>query len=335
VCSGRTSWSNAKRRVNGGEVTASLSYTIEDFSKTIPCKTVLTVGRDKSSDIVLCDLMVSRNHAMIRRIGNGDYYLIDGGSSNGSYVNQQRVTMPKLLKHGDKITIGGIDFLFEQEATAENQDEQSVELEETIVHDTPEIKKITILVADIRGFTSLSEQIPIRTLTRLMNTWFNKVSDVIIKNDGIVDKFIGDCVFARWEASDDELLTVANALMAAEAISKVTVELNENFTELTEELRIGVGINTGAASVTIGAENSAMGDAVNVAFRLESATKMLGKDIVLSETAYRHLPPQYWKEQCQKIRVKGKRDPIRIVAFDFDVLPEMVKSLKKTQKKRK
>lgn len=315
-------------------MTASLSYTIEDFNKTMPCKTVLTVGRDKSCDIILYDLMVSRNHAMIRRIGNGDYYLIDGGSSNGSYVNQQRVSMPRLLRHGDKITIGGIDFLFEQEPTPLAQQQDNVELEETIVHDTPEIKKITILVADIRGFTSLSEQIPIRTLTRLMNTWFNKVSDIVIKHKGIVDKFIGDCVFARWEANDDEILTVMNALVAAEDISKVTVELNENFTELTEELRIGVGINTGAASVSMGAENSAMGDAVNVAFRLESATKMLGKDIVLSETAYRHLPPAYWKEQCQKIRVKGKRDPIRIVAFDFDIVPELIKALKKSKKKR-
>ena len=272
-------------------MTASLSYTIDDFSKTIPCKTVLTVGRDKSSDIILGDLMVSRNHAMIRRIGNGDYYL-------------------------------------------KNAEEDNVALEETIVHDTPEIKKITILVADIRGFTSLSESIPIRTLTRLMNTWFNKVSDIIIKQDGIVDKFIGDCVFARWEADSDEILTIINALNAAEGISKVTIDLNRTFKELTEQLNIGVGINTGAASVSSGADNTVLGDAVNVAFRLESATKMLGKDIVLSETAYRHLPDDLWKDANQKIKVKGKRDPVRIVAFDFDRIGELIKALKKRRKQK-
>lgn len=312
-------------------VSAQLSYTVEDFSKTIPCKSVLTIGRDKGSDIVLGDLMVSRNHSMIRRIGSGDYYLIDGGSSNGSYVNQQRVTMPKLLKHGDKITIGGIDFLFEQEAREEGT-EEAVVLEDTIVHDTPEIKKITIVVADIRGFTSLSEQIPIRTLTRLMNTWFNEVSDVIIKQNGIVDKFIGDCVFARWEADSDEITTIISALKAASGISKVTEDLNNNFSEISEDLHIGVGINTGAASVTRGRDNSALGDAVNVAFRLESATKMLGKDIVLSESAYRHLPKKYWKDQEQKIRVKGKRDPVRIFAVDFDIIPDLIKAIKKQNK---
>ena len=309
-------------------MSATLSYTVEDFSKTVPCKTVLTLGRDKNSDIVLADLMVSRNHAMIRRIGSGDYYLIDGGSSNGSYVNQQRVAMPKLLKHGDRITIGDIEFLFEQEMTESSSDEEeSVELAETIVHDTPEIKKITIVVADIRGFTSLSEQIPIRTLTKIMNTWFNKVSDVIIEQNGIVDKFIGDCVFARWEADDDEVTTLINALRAAEGISKVTEELNEGFSEVSEDLHIGVGINTGAASVTTRVDNSALGDAVNVAFRLESATKMLGKDIVLSESAYRHFPEIYWKNQEQKIRVKGKRDPVRIFAIDFDVIPNLITAM--------
>jgi len=307
---------------------ATLSYTIEDFSRTVPCKTVLTVGRDKSSDIVLADLMVSRNHAMIRCIGHGDYYLIDGGSSNGSYVNQQRVTVPRLLRHGDRIVIGGVEFLFEQEKQ-ETVERDTVSMQETIVHDTPEIKKITILVADIRGFTSLSEEIPIRTLTQLMNNWFNRVNDIIAQQHGIVDKFIGDCVFARWEADDDELKTVVSALSAANAINKMTEDLNHTFTELTEELKIGVGINTGAASVGRGVDSSALGDAVNVAFRLESATKVLGKDIVLSETAYRHLPEKYWKPFTQKIRVKGKRDPVRIFAVDFTDVPMLIKAIKK------
>lgn len=314
-------------------MSATLSYILEEFSRTVPCKTVLTVGRDKNSDIILGDLMVSRNHAMIRRIGMEDYYLIDGGSANGSYVNRQRVTMPRLLKHGDRIVIGGVEFLFEQDRN-EAVESDTISMQETIVHDTPQIKMITILVADIRGFTSLSEQIPIRTLTRLMNTWFNRVSDVVAQENGIIDKFIGDCVFARWEADDDEIETVIRALTAAEAISKVTVELNKNYSELGESLNIGVGINTGAASVGCGMDNTALGDAVNVAFRLESATKMLGRDIVLSETAYRHLPDKYWQDLCQKLRIKGKRDPVRIIAVDFDNVPVLIKAIKKHNKRK-
>lgn len=312
-------------------MSATLSYTLDDFSRTVPCKTVLTVGRDKNSDIVLADLMVSRNHAMIRCIGHGDYYLIDGGSSNGSYVNQQRVTMPRLLKHGDRIVIGGVEFLFEQQKQ-EISAPDTVSMQETIVHDTPEIKKITILVADIRGFTSLSEQIPIRTLTQLMNNWFNRVNDIVVQQNGIVDKFIGDCVFARWEADHNEVETIVRVLTAAADINKMTDELNRKFTELTENLKIGVGINTGAASVGIGMDHSALGDAVNVAFRLESATKVLAKDIVLSESAYRHLPEKFWKTQTQKIRVKGKRDPVRIFAINFPDVKSLLKAIKLDKK---
>lgn len=306
---------------------ATLSYTIENSPKQVTCKSVLTVGRDKSCDIVLIDLMVSRNHAMIRRIGNSDFYLIDGGSSNGSYINQQRVTTPKLLKHGDRITIADFEFLFEQE----KQDVlpgDTFSLQETIVNNNPQIKRITILVADIRGFTSISERVQIRTLTRMMNSWFNEVSDVIIANDGIVDKFIGDCVFARWEADVDEQLTVINALTAAAAINVVTENLNKEFEEVPEQLRIGVGINTGAAAVGIGADQTVLGDAVNIAFRLESATKLLGKDIILSETAYRHLPKALWKDHSQKIKVKGKRDLVRIFAFDFGQVDAVLKQIK-------
>jgi len=316
-------------------VSAFLSYTTKDFYKTVPCESVLTIGRDKGSDIILEDLMISRNHAVIRRVGVGDFYLIDGGSSNGSYVNQLRVKMPRLLKNNDKITIGGIDFLFEQEKE-KSTDKSSVDMIDTIVHDTPEIKKITILVADIRGFMSLSEEIPIPTLTRMMNAWFNQVTKVIDKHDGMVDKFIGDCVFARWESDENEFHSVMNALKAAEAINKVTQELNHEFTELSEKLHIGVGINTGVASMmTMGGDDSAMGDAVNVAFRLESATKTLGKDIVLSESAYKHFPQKYWKKQEQKIRVKGKRDLVRIFAIDFDVIPGLIKDMVKKSKAKK
>lgn len=307
-------------------MSATISYTIDEWTKKIPCKTVLTLGRDKASDIVLTDLMVSRNHAMIRRVGHADYYLIDGGSANGSYINRQRVTVPRLLKNGDVISIGRVDFLFEQDPP-DSVELDTVCLQETIVHDKPDIKQITILVADIRGFTSLSEGLHIRTLTRMMNTWFNEVSDIIFANNGIVDKFIGDCVFARWETDANQAQTVIRALCAAEDINRATEQLNRDFSEVSEALKIGVGINTGAASVGAGLGNSALGDAVNVAFRLESVTKTLGKDIVMSETAYRHLPRQAWERATQKIRVKGRRDPIRIFALDFTEVQHILAEL--------
>ncbi|MDH5443944.1 MAG: adenylate/guanylate cyclase domain-containing protein [Gammaproteobacteria bacterium] len=306
---------------------ATVSYKISGKTHKLNCKAVLTIGRDKHSDIVIPELTVSRNHAMIRCLGEGDFYLIDSGSSNGSFVNKQRIVAPKLLKNSDILTIGSTDILFE-ELSKDVDLIDSVSMLETIVHDAPVIKQITIMVADIRGFTSMSEQVPINTLTKIMNSWFHEVNNIVIANGGLVDKFIGDCVFARWESEDDQLKTIAEAIAAACDINKVTENLNKEYkSHLPSQLKIGVGVNTGTASMGgLGQDNTALGDAVNIAFRMESASKALNKDIVLSEFSFKFLPEKLWKGKQQHIKVKGKKDPVSILALTF---PEAKKMLKK------
>ncbi|MFK5914077.1 MAG: adenylate/guanylate cyclase domain-containing protein [Woeseiaceae bacterium] len=304
-------------------MSAVISYRNKGKEKKVPCKTVLTLGRDKNSDIVIIDLLVSRNHAMIRQLGHSDYYLIDSGSSNGSFVNSYRVTIPRLLKHNDRIQIGGSELVFEQEHKEEDIID-TISMEATIISDRPVLRQITVLVADIRGFTSLSESVDIRTLTRLMTKWFNNVTDVISAHGGIVDKFIGDCVFARWEFGTDEEQSVIKVLQAAVLINDVTESLSSTADDFNEKLRVGVGINSGIAAVGIGQDATALGDAVNIAFRLESATKVLGTDIVMSESAYRSLPEQCMIGDKQHIRVKGKRDALRICSSHFDDVRKML-----------
>lgn len=306
-------------------MSAVICVSSKGVTKKIPCKAVLTLGRDKNSDIVIIDLLASRNHAMIRRLGHSDYYLIDSGSSNGSFVNSHRVAIPRLLKTGDRIQIGGSELLFEQLHKKENAMD-TISMEETIISDRPVIRQITVLVADIRGFTSLSESVDIRTLTRMMTKWFHNVTDVITNHGGIVDKFIGDCVFARWESDINEAQSVMKALQAAVEINDITEELNKSSTEKYEKLRVGVGINTGVASMGIGQDATALGDAVNIAFRLESATKVLGSDIVMSESSYCSLPEDCMAGEKQHIRVKGKRDVLRICSLHFDDVKNMLHS---------
>ena len=305
---------------------AVITYRNEKEIKRVSCDSTLTFGRDKNSDIMFTDPHVSRNHSMIRRVGHNDYYLIDSGSANGSYVNRLRITAPKLLRSGDCITIGQTELLFTQDVKVKDNTD-SLPMIDTLITDTPEIRQITILVADIRGFTSLSERVNIRTLSKFMNAWFHQVSNAIYSNGGIVDKFIGDCVFACWETEPGQKKSVEQALRAAYDISRITRELGQNYSEIAEEIRIGVGINTGAASLGVGQDNTAMGDAVNVAFRLESATKLLGTDVVMSETAYRHLPKELLEGKKQHVRVKGKRDTVRICCFEFAEVEKILQVL--------
>lgn len=282
----------------------------------IPCGSVTTIGRDRSSDIVLSDPRVSRHHAMLRRLGEADYYLIDSGSSNGSLLNGRRITTPTLLNSADRIIIGDTGFVFEQDAPSGDFTD-SLSFQATMIVDAPLIKEITILVADIRGFTGLAEQLPIRTLTRVMNHWFNEVSDAIYRHGGAVDKFIGDCVFARWEGADSRE-NVISALRTACELGTITRGLHCSFVELGAPVRLGVGVNTGMASLGVGSDNTALGDAVNIAFRLEAASKEIGADIVLSESSCAALPECSWGDLEQLIRLKGKRKPANVVGLDFE-----------------
>jgi len=178
-------------------MSATLSYLDAGTLKEVVCKTAITIGRDVHNDIPVDDLSVSRSHAIIRMIGHDDYYLIDSGSANGSMLNRHRISMPPLLKNGDRVKIGRLELSFQQEKKSiSGNDTQS--MLETVISDTPAISENNILVADIRGLTTLSERVNIRQLTKMMNSWFRQVSYIIVKNGGMVDKFIGDCVFARW-----------------------------------------------------------------------------------------------------------------------------------------
>lgn len=307
---------------------ASIHYKVNGKPTELECRAILTIGRDKSNDVVLQELTVSRNHAVIRRLGGGDYYMVDSGSANGSFVNQNRVVVPKLLNHGDVISVGQFDMVFSQLNKGEDHVD-SVSMLETIIRDAPVLKQITILVADMRDFTSLSEQVPIHTLTKIMNSWFHQVNQIVAEADGLVDKFIGDCVFARWETDDDHAETIIKALQVAIEINNYTAKLNGQFKDqLPADLKIGVGINTGTASVGgVGNDNTALGDAVNIAFRMESSTKTLGRDVVISEYSFKYLPEKIWHGKVQPITVKGKRDPVGILALNFSETEKLIKKL--------
>lgn len=280
------------------------------------CGPVTSIGRDKGNDIVLSEPQVSRQHALIRRLGMEDYYFIDSGSSNGSRLNGRRITTPTLLADGDSITIGTTTLLFEHKAQA-SAFSDSISMQATMIVDEPVIKEITILVADIRGYTHLSEKLSIQTLTRVMNMWFDQTSEVIANNGGTVDKFIGDSVFARWDGECSRE-NIHNALRTACMLGEVTSGLYHSFSELSEPLRVGIGINAGMASVEVGSDNTALGDAVNTAFRLETASKELRTDVVLSESVYRGLPLGEWRDKAQPLHLKGKEKWVNVLGLGFE-----------------
>jgi adenylate cyclase len=159
----------------------------------------------------------------------------------------------------------------------------------------------------------------VRPLTELMNEWFRAVTGCIRARNGIVDKFLGDCVYARWTASDGaQMQAVLRAVDAACELNRLSDKLNRAHPELPHPLGIGAGVNFGLAAIGTDQGKTALGDTVNLTFRLQEQTRTLGKDLVIADEAYRLLPESVWANQEQRVKVKGKRQPVNIVAFSFE-----------------
>ncbi len=189
-----------------------------------------------------------------------------------------------------------------------------------------EMRELSFLFCDVRGFTSLSERMEPEELTLLVNRLLTPLSGVILERRGTIDKYMGDCIMAFWNAP---LAVSEHARLACEAALAMLRELELLNARLEEEarrtrrhiepLRLGVGINTGRACVgNLGSEQrfdySVIGDAVNLASRLEGQSKTYGVDVVIGD-ATRQAAPGFATLELDWIRVRGKREPTRIHAL--------------------
>jgi len=187
-----------------------------------------------------------------------------------------------------------------------------------------ETKTMTFLFSDIRGFTPISEKYKGNPegLTKLINRFLTSMTDIIIKNGGTIDKFMGDCIMAFWNAPLDVKDHQMLAVMTASQMQTELVKLNEELSaEGLPNINIGIGINTGPCLVgNMGSEQrfdySVIGDAVNLASRLESSSKTLGKTLVISENTMCGIEHIFPFEYIDSITVKGKTEPIKVYTVE-------------------
>lgn len=306
-------------------MSTTLLIKTDGNEREILCPPLLTIGRTPPNEVVVSHPRVSRNHAIVRMLRPGEYYVIDMGSTNGTCLNGQRVVMPTLLNDQDVISLEGCTITFRVGSeTGYNEEADTAEVTLTMTSAGQQPEEITLLVCDIRNYTKISEQIPPSALASVMARWFKQVTKVIETCGGTIDKFIGDAVMARWatDAVGDKQAAVSRALEAAVALDGVCGEINQEYSNLPFPFRIGAGINTGRAilgNMGGGAyrEYTAIGDVVNLAFRFESASKTLDADIVIGLGAYQNLDERFWKGRCQSVNIKGRDAPISVWPLRF------------------
>jgi len=185
-----------------------------------------------------------------------------------------------------------------------------------------ERRKVTILFSDIRGFTSLSEKLPPEAVVALLNEYFEKMVEIIFRHGGTLDKYMGDGVMVIFGAPAEDVHQEEHAVRAAVEMQKEARALSETWEKNHGvQVKIGIGINTGNAIVgNIGSsqrfEYTAIGDTVNLASRLESATKEHKVGILLSEYTYQGIRGTISTTRVGAIPVRGKEDPVLVYSLE-------------------
>lgn len=228
-----------------------------------------------------------------------------------SYVSPDLVK--EIEKHPDKLVLGG------------------------------EQRELSILFSDIRGFTTVSESLTPPELVTLLNEYLSPMTRIVLEERGTLDKFIGDAVMALFNAPLDVPEHAVHACRTAVRMLDELRLLNEDFASRgMHTIDIGVGINTGPAVVgNMGADirfdYTAIGDAVNLASRLEGLNKYYGSHILVSEDTYRQVPLGLFTfREVDRVRVKGKHLPIvmyELMIRHQELLPRFEEGLERYRAK--
>lgn len=238
----------------------------------IPLGGNCSLGRSPRNSVVLESPKASRRHAIINLQDVGEFWLIDLGSSNGTFLNKRRVHQPVRLSDRDTITVGDTAFTFRQ------PEEISSELRTTIaqqtIRETAHIP-VWLLVADIENFTPLSRSMVSDKLALLVGSWVSACKEIIEEHHGEIDKYLGDGFLAFWHDHESSATNIAAGLEKLKQLQK-----NEPRFRLV--LHHGLVSSGGLRSM---GEESLMGKEVIFVFRMEKLAGSLGIHLLASASA--------------------------------------------------
>ena len=229
-----------------------------------------SIGRSPQNIVVLDSPKVSRRHAIINVQNVGEFWLIDLGSSNGTFLNKRRIHQPVRLADDDEFVIGDSVFMFRQtEHIAEDVRTMFIECTVREIENVP----CWLLLADIENFTPLSRSLTSDKLAELIGGWIASCKDIVEEHSGMIDKYLGDGFFAYWRQDENVLRNVTAAL------SKLKQAQERQAPRFRLALHFGL---VAIGGVPLMGEESLMGKNVNFVFRMEKLAASLGIFLLIS-----------------------------------------------------
>jgi adenylate cyclase len=256
----------------GSSNSSPIAWLESDMGARTPIQGTCSLGRAAINDVVLSDDKVSRRHAMINVQSQGEYWLVDLGSANGTYLNERRVTQPCRLTDRDKIAIARHQFLFR---TTKHATPNGGERPTETIQDVRTVE-CWLLLADIENSTHFLQRLAASDIPRVTGRWLAACKQLIDENKGTINKYLGDGFFAYWLHGEGTPAAVARAI---KGLREVQSQDGPRFRVVLHFGQVSIG---GGASM---GEECLMGPQVNFAFRLEKLAGSLGTPCLVSEAA--------------------------------------------------
>ena len=270
----------------------------------IPIARGCCIGRGRANDVVIADANVSRKHAVIHPQNAGEFWLIDMGSSNGTFLNGRKLRQPTRVNDRDEIRIVEQTFMFRcPDHHVEHCRTTVAELTMRKVENTA----CWLLLADIENFTPLSENLMGEDLTVLLGGWINACKDAVERNGGAINKYLGDGLLAYWK------LDTTGAPRVAAALSELHSLQGKRAPDFRVVLHFGLVCLGGVPSM---GEESVIGREVNLLFRLEKLAASLRSNLAMSAPAAEALGALIVSRSLGRHYVKGFEHPVELLAID-------------------